>query len=308
MRVKRRITTGRVSALMRGYALVTGISKPIRGRTTAFRNFMLKTNDPAGAPDAPLVSLMDGAIGYGGTPMFQGMNLAIRPGEFWGLIGPNGAGKSTLLKTLLGVLAPLAGRVTRSKGLVIGYVPQRAAIDPIYPFSAMDVVRSGTLGHPRHTWGLFSRIATADRGLATLRRVGIERLAHRPFRDLSGGEQQRVLVARGLVRDPDLLILDEPATGMDLPSEGELLDTITRLNRELGIAVLMVVHQISLVVGRARHLALISRERKLFHAAPAEEILSDAVLSELYEHPMSVVTCPEGMPLVVAGRKEGDAP
>ena len=258
-------------------------------------------------PSSPerLVAFEDVTIGYRGSPLFRGIQLEICRGDFLGLIGPNGSGKSTLLKTALGVIPPLNGQVRRASELVVGYVPQLSEIDPIYPFTALEVVRSGGLGKKNGKWWWpWGRMASADSGCAALSRVGLEALAARPFRSLSGGQRQRVLVARALVRDPDLLVLDEPTAGMDLPTEKQLLDFITDLNRETKIAVVLVAHQISLVAGRARHIALLNQEIGFFHEGPAHEILTDGRLSELYHHPMVVATDDAGHKTVRAGDSE----
>lgn len=254
----------------------------------------------------PFLELTGVAIGYGGRPLLEGIDLQVRPGEFLGMVGPNGAGKSTLLKAALGIIRPLAGEIRLRPGLRFGYVPQRTRIDPIYPLTSLEVVRAGgmgpkTAGDPRNTLAS----ATRAEGLAALERVGVAGLAHRPIRDLSGGQQQRVLIARALVRSPDLLILDEPTAGMDLPSERDLLDFITEFNRRQGTGVVLVVHQISLVAGRSTHLSIINKDLGLFACGAARDLLQAERLSDLYGHPMEVVG--EGENTVVrAARHDGD--
>src|SRR5215470_14463488 len=161
-----------------------------------------------------LLEIRDLAIGYVGRPLLSGINLSITPGDWWGVVGPNGAGKTTLMKTLLGIIPALGGTIERSPGLTFGYVPQRGVIDDIFPLSALDVVVMGR--YPRI--GPCRRVTRADRELARhyMERVGIVHLAGKPFRSLSGGQKQRTLIARGLVREPDVLVLDEPTDGMDL--------------------------------------------------------------------------------------------
>jgi ABC-type Mn2+/Zn2+ transport system ATPase subunit len=243
------------------------------------------------------------SIGYGATSLLDNINLEILPGDFLGLVGPNGAGKSTLLRTMLGVLRPLAGRVINRPGLRFGYVPQRTRIDPIFPLTVIETVRQGGMG--RKPEGRGSRLAGSTRreGMEALVRLGVADLADRALRDLSGGQQQRVLIARALVRGPDLLVLDEPTAGMDIPSEKELLDFVTALSRDQRLTVILVAHQLALVAGRASRLALINKDLPLFAAGDADELLTDERLSALYKHPMRVVDA-GGIVTVQAGRSE----
>ena len=239
----------------------------------------------------PLVSLEGASIGYD-RPLLTGVDLAVEPGGFLGLVGPNGGGKTTLLRTLLGTLPPLAGRVLARPGLRFGYVPQRTRIDPIFPLSALEVVRSGGMG-PKARGGRRLASASAAEARAALARVGVGALTRRPFRDLSGGQQQRVLIARALVREPDLLVLDEPTAGMDIPSEHELLDFVSDLSAKHDAAVILVVHQLSLVAGRARRIAIVNKDLPLFAVGAARKLLTVERLSELYGVPLEVVGCGE---------------
>ena len=255
----------------------------------------------------PLVALEGVAIGYGRRPLARDIDLVIAPGDFVGLVGPNGSGKTTLLRAMLGTLRPLAGRIRRRPGLRVGYVPQRVRIDPIFPLSALEVVRLGGMG-PKPESGLTLASATRARGMRALARLGIESLARRPVRDLSGGQQQRVLIARALVRDPDLLILDEPTAGMDIPSEHELLDFVTALNQEQGTPVVLVAHQLSIVAGRASQIAIVNKDLPLFAVGPATELLSAESLGRLYGTPLEVTG--RGRDLTVRPRRaprEGEA-
>lgn len=227
------------------------------------------------------------SIGYGRNALLTGINFEVCEGQFIGLVGPNGAGKSTLLLSLLGNIKALAGRITRRANLRIGYVPQRSRIDPIFPISAVDMVRFGAMGAPKKGPAAV-RSASCQDAIDALDRVGIKHLADRPLRDLSGGQQQRVLIARALVRKPELLVLDEPTAGMDLPAEAELMDTLTQWNEQFGTTLIVVVHQVGLVAGRVSHLALINKDIPMFSVGPARELLRSETLSELYRAPMQV--------------------
>lgn len=174
-------------------------------------------------------------VRFGATLVLAGVDFRISPGEIVTVVGPNGSGKSTLLRALLGIVRPASGRVLRRAGLRIGYVPQRLAIDPGLPLS---VARFLSLPARR----------PAGRTLATLARCGIAGLGGRQMAALSGGELQRALLARALLADPELLVLDEPTQGLDQPGQAEFYRLIEELRREIGCAVLMVSHDLHVVM------------------------------------------------------------
>ncbi len=165
--------------------------------------------------------------------MLQDINLALQPGEIVTVIGPNGAGKTTLLRLLLGLSKPTSGKVWRRPGLGLGYMPQRLQIDPSMP---MSVARFLQLGQPQ--------VDVRE----ALSRVGADRLADTGLAELSGGEMQRVLLARAASRKPQLLVLDEPTQGVDLGGQGEVYRLIAALRDELGCGVLLVSHDLHLVM------------------------------------------------------------
>ncbi|MBF0427323.1 MAG: ATP-binding cassette domain-containing protein [Magnetococcales bacterium] len=181
----------------------------------------------------------------GGDGVLREVDLAVREQEIVTIIGPNGAGKSTLLAALMG-LTPLAGgRVIRHPRLVVGYVPQRLRMDPVLPLT---VARFIHLSAPR-----------ASLPLAWMGRLGCDRLLERPMHGLSGGEMQRVLLTRALIRRPNLLVLDEPAQGMDMAGEQELYGFIEQLRREEGMAALLVSHNLHFVMAGADHVICLNR-------------------------------------------------
>jgi ABC-type Mn2+/Zn2+ transport system ATPase subunit len=238
-------------------------------------------------PDTPLIEVQDAAIGYAKIPMVHHIALSVARGDFLSLVGPNGAGKSTLLKTMLGIIPAVAGKVVRKPRLRLGFVPQRSRIDPLYPASTLEVVRQGGMGRGGARFGL--RPSTAADARTALARMGIIPLAHRRYRDLSGGQQQRVLIARALVRNPELLVLDEPTEGLDLPSEKQILDFISALNREQELTVVLVAHKLSIIADRARQVVLINKDTEMFAYGEAGGILTDETLSSLYGYPMTTV-------------------
>jgi ABC-type Mn2+/Zn2+ transport system ATPase subunit len=195
----------------------------------------------------------------------RGASLAVRPHEFVVLVGSNGSGKTTLLRGLLGFLPPLAGRVERRAGLRIGYVPQRETLDPLYPLSALDVVRLGTWRDlPFWRPSGAARRARAREALAACR---AGELAGQRYASLSGGQRQRVLLARALASDPELLLLDEPTAGVDPEAERVLLDLLRELRVMRGLSIWMVTHHVHSILDRADRTVTVSDGRVRLEAA-----------------------------------------
>ncbi|GLS85700.1 zinc import ATP-binding protein ZnuC [Cypionkella aquatica] len=182
-----------------------------------------------------LLSAQGVTVQFGGEPVLSDVSLAIEPGEIVTILGPNGSGKSTLLRALLGILPLSAGRVTRAPGLRLGYVPQKLSIDRSMPMTV------------RRFLSLPVRVGDADAS-AALARVGLPGVEARQMVGLSGGQFQRVLLARALLARPQLLILDEPTQGLDQPGEAGFYRLIDEVRRETGAAVLMVSHDLHVVM------------------------------------------------------------
>lgn len=195
-----------------------------------------------------LVSFYDVAVGYDGTPVLEGLTLEVRPGDCLALLGPNGCGKSTILKTVAGIVSPLRGTISRTldgRPVSFGYVPQQETLDLVFPMTAAEVVEMGTYGElplGRHA-GRDER----ERAVRCLEQVGAADLHGRLFHMLSGGQKQRVLVARALAAEPDMLLLDEPLSGIDAPTAAAILTLLGRLNREQGLTILLVTHHLGAV-------------------------------------------------------------
>ncbi len=241
----------------------------------------------------PFVELEDVGVAHGATSVLEAIHLTVEAGDFLGIIGPNGAGKTTLLRVMLGLLAPSAGRVRlfghppesfRQWGRV-GYVPQKATLDPGLPATVEEVVSSGLLA----AVGLVGRAGPAARRRVgeVLARVGMEPYAPARIGALSPGQQQRVLIARALVADPELLILDEPTGGVDPEAQTSFYALLQHLNREREVTLILVSHDIGVVAKEVTKLACLNR-RLVFHGRPGD-FLSDAALAALYGPAVRVV-------------------
>jgi zinc transport system ATP-binding protein len=219
--------------------------------------------------DDALIAAHGLALGYGGQAVLRDVSLRVRPGEFWCWIGPNGCGKSTLLRGLLGLLPPLAGTLALAKHLAdharIGYVPQRAELSDALPTTVRELVGLGLVR---------SQVKRAERKeavRAALAQVGVAELAEQSFWSLSGGQRQRALLARALVRRPELLLLDEPTEGLDPATRDALLATLAALRASRRIALVVVTHRHEIARAHADHVARFADGRVI--AGPREAVL-----------------------------------
>jgi manganese/iron transport system ATP-binding protein len=215
----------------------------------------------ASAEGAAGIRVTGVSVDLGGRRVLTDVSLDVRPGEFAGLLGPNGAGKTTLLRTILGLLAPGAGTV-RIDGArpadvraSVGYVPQRHAFAWDFPITVEETVLTGRTA--RIGWMRRPRAADYRAAGEALARVGMTELRRRPVGELSGGQRQRVLVARALALDPTTLLLDEPFTGLDMPTQELLTELFAQLAAE-GRAVLMTTHDIAAAVHECSRLCLLN--------------------------------------------------
>ncbi len=211
------------------------------------------------------------------------ITFCIDQGVFLGIIGPNGGGKTTLLKLILGLLPVQEGRVEvfghppKEARRVIGYVPQKHEIDRNFPVTAADVVMMGASAGA----GLFRRVPAEVKGRARelLERVGVGDLADRPIGRMSGGQQQRTFIARALIAEPRLLVLDEPTTGLDSGGQQHLLHLIKGLKDDLGLTVVMVSHDVGQLAHYADQMACLNRR---LHWHDRSALLTEAVLHGVY--------------------------
>lgn len=218
-------------------------------------------------PEPTLMDIDNVSVSFGNETILDDISLCIHKGEFIGLIGPNGAGKTTLLRVLLGLQKPTKGSVSRPSH-AIGYVPQRGAQhDTQVPMCVHEIVR---LGARRDGMG------TVKKALDDVR---LTPLMHKEFSSLSGGQQQRVLIAKALAGDPEILILDEPMTGIDEQSQVEF-DQILAMLHKRDITIVMVSHDIEAIVSQVKR--VICLNRSLLYDGPAEHFEADKYMPQFY--------------------------
>ena len=219
-------------------------------------------------------------------------HVTIRRGDFVGIVGPSGSGKTTLLKSILGTVVPVAGHVTRKPNLRIGYVPQVETVDWNFPVTVLEVI---TMTRTAGRW--WPRITPDERRQANevLDRLGLGGLGHRHIRELSGGQQQRVFVARALFHRPELLVLDEPTSGVDVRTRHEVMHLLADLHAD-GVSIVLSTHDLN---GLAAHLPrLVCMNTSVVADGPPLKVLNSSVLERTYGAPMDVLVH-GGMPLVV---------
>ena len=242
------------------------------------------------------------SLAYGNRTVLEGVDLAVRPGEFWFILGINGTGKSTLLRAILGLLRPRAGQLWRHERAgrkSTGFVPQRCDLNPALPTTVREFVSLGLVGIQA------DRKKQAERMAWALGKVGLEGMSDRDYWSLSGGQRQRTLLARALVRRPQLLILDEPTNGLDLPAEEAFLSFLADLNREEKMTLLFVSHQLTLAARHATHVALLAEGQ--VQTGPAREILTPENLSRAYGVPVRVIWGLSPTVTVLSGKERSPA-
>jgi zinc transport system ATP-binding protein len=232
-------------------------------------------------PD-PIIHIADLDFAYGQTPVLQGVNLDVEPGTTLGLIGPNGGGKTTLIRLLLGQLTATSGRVSVAglaprqamlRGDVMGYLPQNPSLGSPMPLSVGQAVRLGLAGKT----GMLRGYRRNDLRFVDelMERIGIRELAEQPLSKLSGGQLQRVLIARALAPQPRVLLLDEPTTGIDRAGQQRFIESILELKSQLGLTVILVSHDLRAVASVADRIACLNLTLH-FHDVP-EHLPADLV-------------------------------
>ncbi len=227
-------------------------------------------------------------LGFPGVIALEDISLDIVEGEFVGVIGPNGSGKTTLCRAVLGLMSPLRGALRvfdcacdelrchhRAR---IGYLPQKGTIERHFPVTVLETVMMGRYG----ALGLFKRPSKRDRDIAleALSHVGMESHRNTALGQLSGGQQQRVFIARALAQQPQILLLDEPTTGLDITTQHSVVELIQQLHKELGLTILLITHDINMIRSRVDRLVLL--KTKLFAFGAPREVLKPEILSQVY--------------------------
>lgn len=256
--------------------------------------------------DNVIIKFSNTTIAYQQRTALEDITLEIYQGEFVGIIGPNGSGKTTLLKSILGLVRPVRGSVQifdcachklrcRHKAR-IGYIPQKGEIDPNFPVTVMETVMMGRYS----SIGLLKRPASRDKELvlSALREVEMEGYVDSPLGHLSGGQHQRVLIARALVQQPEVLLMDEPTTGIDTPTQHSMIRLISNLHKSLNLTVLLVTHDINMISPYVDRMALL--KVRLYAIGTPADVLREKTLSEIYGKQVVVAT-KEGGTYVIVG-------
>lgn len=216
---------------------------------------------------ATLLDLNAVNLVLGGQTLLENVDLQLKAGEIMTVVGPNGAGKTTLLRVALGLQKPTSGTVNCAADVIIGYVPQKLHIDPTFPIT---VRRFLTLANSKNKTQLATLLAD----------VGAKHVIDSPLQNLSGGELQRVLMARALIREPNILVLDEPVQGVDVHGQAELYDLISRVRSERNCAILMVSHDLHLVMSSTDKVLCLNRH--ICCSGTPEVVVSDPAYAALF--------------------------
>jgi len=276
--------------------------------------------DPNRAPpteraSTPAIELRGASAIIGSRPpreVWSDVDLTVRAGEFVAVLGPNGSGKSTLLKAVLGLVQSAPGTIrvlgapAGAANRQIGYLPQRHGYDSTLPIRGVDLVRLGLDGS---SWGVplplgpgaSARRRSRERVREVIELVGASTYADRPLGELSGGEQQRILIAQALVRRPRILMLDEPLDSLDLPNQAAVTALVQRICRAENVAVLLVAHDVNPLLPYIDQVIYLAGGRAL--QGPVEEVIAGPKLSELYGARIEVLRSSDGR-LVVVGQPE----
>jgi len=259
---------------------------------------------------APAIVARDLAAGYGGEVVWTHADFSIAAGSFTAILGPNGGGKSTLIRMILGLLPPFEGELQvlgdkpHRGNALIGYIPQRSSFDPELSIRGRDFVNLGIDGH---RWGVrlpgTDSAAAAD---AAIRAVGADSYADRPIGRLSGGEQQRLLLAQALVGNPRLLLMDEPLSQLDVRNQSLIVQLIGELKRARELTVLLIAHDVNPLLSHIDHVLYVAQGNVAM--GKPEEIITSESLTRIYSTPVEVLKDSRGRVFVVGLEEEVSHP
>jgi zinc/manganese transport system ATP-binding protein len=257
---------------------------------------------------AAALAFRNAAARLGGRTIWRGLDAEVERGEFVAVLGPNGVGKSTLIKVVVGLIPVSDGTVDvlgappGEHNRAIGYLPQRRSFDPSLRIRGVDLVRLGLDGD---RWGLpIARRRDTARVNEVIDLVGATGFATKPIGEISGGEQQRLLIAQALVRDPELLLLDEPLDSLDLPNQAAVAELVSSISRARGVTVLLVAHDVNPILPYLDRVIYLGHGSALI--GPPEQVITSESLSKLYDTPIEVLRASDGR-LVVVGQPEAPA-
>jgi ABC-type Mn2+/Zn2+ transport system ATPase subunit len=229
---------------------------------------------------------------YNGAPVLVDIDLTIRVAAFIGIVGPSGSGKTTLLRVLTGALKPSSGRVHKRGRVTVGYVPQVETVNWFFPVTVREAVLMARASDRRLPWASKAELRDVD---GVLERLGLAGLAERHIRELSGGQQQRVFIARAMLKRADLLLMDEPTSGVDVRTRHDVVHLLHELHHD-GLAIVVTTHDLN---GIAAHLPeLVCLNREVVATGEPRHVLTPEVLERTYGAPMEVLSH-GGMPVVV---------
>ena len=256
----------------------------------------------------PALAFKNAAARVGGRTIWRGLDAEIERGDFVAVLGPNGVGKSTLIKVVVGLLPVAEGAVEvlgappGGRNQAIGYLPQRRSFDADLRVRGIDIVRLGLDGD---RWGLpIGRRRDTARVDEVIDLVGGTAFAMKPIGELSGGEQQRLLIAQALVHNPELLLLDEPLDSLDLPNQAAVAELVASICRERDVTVLLVAHDVNPILPYLDRVIYLGQGGALI--GPPEHVITSESLSKLYDSPIEVLRASDGR-LVVVGQPEPPA-
>lgn len=250
-----------------------------------------------------IIHIEDLLVCYDNTKVLDNISLDIKEKEFIGIMGPNGGGKTTLLKAILGLIKPTSGKVliynkpSYNITGVIGYVPQFAKMDKKFPVSVLEVVMMGLLKSGIHPFFKYTK-EMKDLAYKKLKKVGIENLAHKQISELSGGQFQRLLIARALATDPKILLLDEPTASVDAKSKEQIYNLLEELSHD--ITVILVTHDLFAISTKVKKIACLN-QKLVYHGDPS---LNENIVESLYGCPVDLIA--HGVPHRVLKQHKGE--